>query len=74
MLVRVDAGTQIVFEQETAAVARETAARGLPFIAFRSASDGGDDPLNLTDFVEFFAYYGLAAYNAAAATAAFLGQ
>jgi nucleoside phosphorylase len=71
-LVRIDPGTQAAYEMETGAIAREAAARGLPFIAFRASSDGGGDPLNLTDFTEFFAYYRLAAHNAAAAAAAFL--
>jgi nucleoside phosphorylase len=71
-LVRIDQGTQAAYDQETAAIARVAAARGLPFIAFRGSSDGGDDPLNLTGFTEFFAYYRLAAHNAAAAAAAFL--
>ena len=71
-LVVVDPDTQTAYDEETAAIAREVAARGLPFIAFRASSDGGDDPLNLTEFAEFFAYYRLAAHNAAAAAAAFL--
>jgi nucleoside phosphorylase len=66
----------IVYEsvdQETAAVGRETAARGVPYIAFRAVSDGAGDPLGLPGFpAQFFAYYDLAARNAAAATAAFL--
>jgi nucleoside phosphorylase len=63
----------IVEDMETAAVAREAAARGLPFIGFRAVSDGAGDPLGLPGFpVQFFAYYRLAAQNAAAATIAFL--
>lgn len=63
----------IVEDMETAAVAREAAARGLPFIGFRSVSDGADDPLGLPGFPsQFFAYYRLAGRNAAAATIAFL--
>lgn len=73
-LVRIAPETEAAYEQETGAIAREAAARGLPFIAFRASSDGGDDPLNLTDFTEFFAYYRLAAHNAAAAAAAFLDR
>jgi adenosylhomocysteine nucleosidase len=58
---------------ETAAVARVAAEKGLPFIAFRAVSDGAGDPLNLMGFFEqFFAYYRLAADNAAIATIAFL--
>jgi len=65
----------IVEDMETAAVAREAAARGLPFIGFRSVSDGADDPLGLPGFpAQFFAYYRLAAQNAAAATIGFLDR
>jgi nucleoside phosphorylase len=60
-------------DMETAAIAREAASRGVPFIAFRAVSDGAGDPLGLPGFPpQFFAYYRLAAHNAAAATAAFL--
>jgi len=60
-------------DMETAAVGRETAARGVPYIAFRAVSDGAGDPLGLPGFpAQFFAYYDLAARNAAAATADFL--
>jgi adenosylhomocysteine nucleosidase len=52
-------------DEETAAVARETQARGVPFIAFRAVSDN-------EDFGVFFSYYQLAADNAAAAAAAFV--
>jgi nucleoside phosphorylase len=63
----------IVEDMETAAVAREAAARGIPFIGFRSVSDGAGDPLGLPGFpTQFFAYYRLAGRNAAAATIAFL--
>lgn len=62
-------------DMESAAVAREAAARGIPFIAFRGVSDGADDPLNLPGFpAQFFTYYRLAANNAAAATTAFLQE
>jgi nucleoside phosphorylase len=58
---------------ETAIVARAMAARGLPFIAFRAVSDGAGDPLDLPGFpAQFFAYYRLAARNAAAAAIAFV--
>lgn len=68
-----DAVSPITEDMETAAVAREAAARGLPFIGFRSVSDGADDPLGLPGFPsQFFAYYRLAGRNAAAATIAFL--
>lgn len=60
-------------DMETAAVAREAAARGARFIGFRSVSDGTGDPLNLPGFpAQFFAYYRLAGRNAAGATIAFL--
>lgn len=60
-------------DMETAAIAAEAVARGLPFIAFRAVSDGEGDPLDLPGFpFQFFAYYRLAARNAAAAAAAFV--
>ena len=52
-------------DEETAAVARETQARGVPFIAFRAVSDN-------EDFSVFFDYYQIAADNAAAAASAFV--
>lgn len=62
-----------VQDMETAAIGREALARKVPFIAFRATSDGSDDPLHLVgNFAQFFAYYRLAAKNAAAASAAFL--
>ena len=51
-------------DMETAAVARETQARGVPFIAFRAVSD--------KDFSTFLDDYQLAADNAAAVAAAFV--
>jgi nucleoside phosphorylase len=66
-------GYPFAIDQETAAVAREAAASGVPFIAFRGVSDGAGDPLGLPGFpAQFFAYYRLAAENAAAAAVAFL--
>lgn len=63
----------VTVDMESAAAAREAAARGLPFIAFRAVSDGAEDPLGLPGFpAQFFAYYRLAAENAAAATTSFL--
>jgi nucleoside phosphorylase len=62
-------------DMETAAVAREAQARGVPFIAFRAVSDSdrASDPLGLPGFpLQFLAYYRLAADNAAAATTAFV--
>jgi nucleoside phosphorylase len=52
-------------DEETAAVARETQARGVPFIAFRAVSDN-------EDFGVFFECYQPTADNAAAAAAAFV--
>jgi adenosylhomocysteine nucleosidase len=64
-----------VKDMETAAVARVAAEHGVPFIAFRAASDGTSDPLGLTKpFAQFFVYYRLAARNAAAATVGFLEE
>lgn len=66
---------EVTVDMETAAVAREASARGLRFLAFRAVSDGAEDPLGLPGFPsQFFAYYRLAAENAAIATAAFLGE
>ncbi len=60
-------------DMETAAIAAEAEARGLPFIAFRAVSDGEGDPLGLPGFpAQFFAYYRLASSNAAIAATAFL--
>ena len=60
-------------DMESAAVAREATARGRRFIAFRAVSDGAGDPLDLPGFpAQFFAYYRLAASNAASTTIAFL--
>ncbi len=62
-------------DNETAAIAAEAAARGIPFVAFRGVSDGAGDPLGLPGYpTEFFAYYRLAARNAAAAAKAFLSR
>ncbi|MBI4517006.1 MAG: hypothetical protein HY699_14450 [Deltaproteobacteria bacterium] len=69
------AAAPVAEDMETAAIAREAVARGLPFIAFRAVSDGAGDPLGLPGFpAQFFAYYHLAANNAAAATLAFLDR
>jgi len=65
--------TPVANDMETAAIAREAAARGVRFIAFRAVSDGAGDPLGLPGFLaQFSAYYHFAARNAAAATVAFL--
>ena len=62
----------IVVDMETAAIAREAAQRGVPFIAFRAVSDGAGDPLGLATFLEFSAYYRFAAHNASLMTIPFL--
>ncbi|MFN8643847.1 MAG: hypothetical protein U0802_20125 [Candidatus Binatia bacterium] len=65
----------VIQDMETAAIAAETAARRLPFIAFRGVSDGAGDPCDLPPFPgQFYAYYRLAAANAAAVAAAFVGE
>ena len=47
----------------------------MPFIAFRAVSDGDGDPLGLPGFPQqFFAYYPLAAANAAAVAEAFVAR
>ena len=62
-------------DMETAAVAKVATEFGIPFIAFRSLSDGLGDPLNLPGFpVQFFVYRQIAAENAAAMTLAFLEE
>jgi nucleoside phosphorylase len=69
-----EAGAPVTEDMETAAIAREAAARGVPFIAFRAVSDGGvGEPLGLSGFLpQFAAYYRFAADNATLATVAFL--
>lgn len=68
-----DTEAPVAVDNETAAIAREAAMRGVRFIAFRAVSDGAGDPLDLAGYpFQFFAYYRLAAGNAAAATAAFV--
>jgi nucleoside phosphorylase len=65
--------TAAAADNETAPVATVAAENGLPFIAFRGVSDGEGDELMLPGYpFQFFAYQGLAAHNAAAATATFL--
>jgi nucleoside phosphorylase len=71
--VTIETGTINGGDMETAEVAQEAHVRGLPFIAFRAASDGDGDPLGLPGFPsQFFSYYHLAARNAAAMTIGFL--
>ena len=73
-VARLDAELSPIQDMESAAIAREAAARGVPFIAFRGVSDGNGDPLGLPGFPgQFFAYYRIAAENAAIAAAAFVG-
>jgi nucleoside phosphorylase len=61
--------TVAAVDQETAAVAEVAAAAGVPFVGVRAVSDGPGDPLGLPGFpAQFFAYYRLAADNAAAVT------
>lgn len=60
-------------DMETGAAAAVAREHGIPFIAFRAVSDGGGDPLDLPGFpTQFFAYYRLAARNAAAAASTFV--
>jgi nucleoside phosphorylase len=62
-------------DMETAAVALVATEHAIPFIAFRSLSDGLGDPLHLPGFpVQFFVYRQIAADNAAAVTIAFLEE
>lgn len=67
------AGTYVSDDMETAAAFSVAAAHSVPVIGFRSASDGGGDPLHLPGFpAEFLVYRQLAADNAATVTKAFL--
>lgn len=59
-----------VQDMETAVIAREAAARDLPFIAFRATSDSA--PGTIDSLGEFFHYHGLAAETASGAARAFL--
>jgi len=66
-------GDYVALDMETAAVAKVAEEKGVPFIAFRAASDGGGDPLGLPGFpFQFFYYRQLAADNAATVALAFL--
>lgn len=64
------AATVEIQDMETAVIAREADARGIPFIAFRATSDSAAGTVD--SLVEFFHHYGLAAETAAAAARAFL--
>jgi nucleoside phosphorylase len=62
-------------DMETAAVARVTTERHVPFVANRAVSDGAGDPLGDRGFpAQFLDYYRLSAANAALVTRAFLGH
>jgi nucleoside phosphorylase len=62
-------------DMETAAIGASATRHGVPYVAFRAVSDGAEDPLNLPGFpAQFFAYYPLAAQNAAAAAATFVAD
>ena len=66
-------GNYVSDDMETAAAFAVASAHGVPVIGFRSASDGGGDPLHLPGFpAEFLVYRQLAADNAASVTLAFL--
>jgi len=56
----------VAIDEESAAVAAVASAHGVPFLIVRGVSDGAGDPLGLPGFpAQFFAYYRLAADNAA---------
>ena len=62
-------------DEETAAVAKVATAHRVRFLGLRAVSDGAGDPLHLPGFPsQFVVYRQLAANNAAAVTAAFLGR
>jgi nucleoside phosphorylase len=62
-----------VSDNETASADQVAVAHGVAFIAFRAISDGSPDPLMLPGYPsQFFAYYQLAADNAAHTALAFL--
>jgi nucleoside phosphorylase len=62
-------------DMETAAIGAAATRHGVPYVAFRAVSDGAQDPLNLPGFpAQFFAYYPLAAENAARAAATFVAD
>ena len=56
----------VAIDEESAAVAAVVSAHGVSFLIVRGVSDGAGDPLGLPGFpAQFFAYYRLAADNAA---------
>ena len=62
-------------DMESAAVARVATRRRVPFLAVRSASDGGGDPRGNRGFPEqFFDYYRIATRNAATVTRAIVAE
>ena len=62
-------------DMESAPVAKVATEYAIPFIGFRSLSDGKGDPLRLPGFpFQFFVYRQIAADNAAAMTIAFLEE
>ncbi len=67
---RADDASTTVQDMETAAIAAQATARGLPFIAFRATSDDAPNPIASLD--EFFTYYDLSSLDASDATRAFL--
>jgi len=74
-----DPDAPVAEDEETAAIAQAALEHGVRFIAFRATSDGqgegAGDPLGLPGFpAQFFAYYRLAAHNAAAGAAALVGR
>jgi nucleoside phosphorylase len=69
LVLGVEAGTPEIQDMETAAVARRTLERNVPFVGVRAVSDGAGDPKgDRGNFQQFFDYYVLAADNAAAVT------
>jgi nucleoside phosphorylase len=62
-------------DMESAAVARIATRRRVPFLAVRSASDGGGDPRGDRGFpAQFFDYYRIATHNAATVTRAVVAE
>jgi nucleoside phosphorylase len=63
-------------DMETAAIARITAGKNLPFLGVRAVSDGAGDPQGdrPIPFLQFFDYYRLAARNAGTVTRAVVAE
>jgi len=69
LVLAVEAATPEIQDMETAAVARRTLERNVPFVGVRAVSDGAGDPKgDRGNFQQFFDYYVLAAHNAATVT------